>query len=131
MSHPVQYCGNRSPKHAARNCRECKRIRMAVYRGKSLEEARAGEFAKEPVCRSCRMRWVVNPPTLKEFYNPVNLTPSQVKWLENAARVFDQESDEKWTAEEFIAWLRPDVIGMGPKRDIDPELLGPKAGRAA
>lgn len=112
MSAPVQYCGNLSPKHAARNCRECKRIRMAIYRGKTKQEALASDTAKQPVCRSCRMRWTVNPSAITHLYNPINLTPSQVQWLENAARVFDQEADEPWSAEEFVAWLKPDVIGM-------------------
>ena len=112
MTKNVQYCGNLSPKHAMRNCKECKRIYTALYRGKSLAEAQASPIAKEPVCRSCRMRWTVNQPAVRDTYNPINFSAAQYRWLENAARVFDQEADEKWTAEEFVAWIKPDVIGM-------------------
>ena len=112
MTRRVQYCGDLSPSHAARNCRECKRIQMAVSRGKTLEEAKASSLAKEPVCRSCRVRFLVKPPQLHEDYNPVEMAAHSVRWLENAALAFDAESgDECFTASDFIAWLKPDIKG--------------------
>lgn len=124
----MSLCGDLADGHKTRACKACGRISKSMERGKTLEEARAQ--AVYPTCHSCKVRWAVNP-AVRDHYNPIDLKPSQVKWLENAARVFDQESDEKWTAEDFIAWLKPDVIGMAPKRDIDPRLLRPKKDRDA
>ena len=60
-------------------------------------------------CVSCRMRERVDPTAAREFYNPVHLAPSTLSWIENAARVFDEESGEKFSAAEFVAWMRPDL----------------------
>ena len=69
------------------------------------------EEQRERMCPSCRMRYNYPPRALREMYNPVALNKMTVAWLENAARVFDAESDEMFTAEEFIAWLKPDLSG--------------------
>ena len=128
MSRPVSYCGDIRQTHAARRCLECKRIQQALHRGKTLEEAKASSLAKQPVCRSCRMRYAVKPPPIRDTYGPIKLLPNQIRWLENAARVFVADSDPEdcWTAEDFIAWLKPDVLGMGV---VIPESVG-KASQA-
>jgi hypothetical protein len=40
-----------------------------------------------------------------------------VRWLENAAAFFDQESDELFTATEFIRWVKPDLNGFEVPKD--------------
>ena len=64
---------------------------------------------REPTCRSCKIRMRVEPIG-RDMYNPITLSSAHVRWLENAARVFDDEG-ELFTAAEFVAWLRPDLIG--------------------
>ena len=73
------------------------------------------------ICASCRIRLTV-PPAVRDSYNPLMLDLKGVKWLENAAREFDAMCDEhRYTAEEFIAWLRPDLTGH---RIPLPEMMG-------
>ena len=62
------------------------------------------------MCESCRMRYRVNPPSAREFYNPLPLSPHTVQWIENAAKVFDLEADQRFTAAEFVAWMRPELV---------------------
>lgn len=111
MSTPLNYCGHRDRKLAARKCLACKRIAQRIHRGQSLEEAQ-GAYIKQPTCQTCKVRYFVTPPKLRDGYKPMLLDPAQVRWLENAARLFDALSEgDAWTAEEFIAWLRPDLTG--------------------
>ena len=51
----------------------------------------------------------------------VDRDKAAVKWLENAARVFDEYAEERHTAYDFIAWLKPDLLGGGrpDHRDYD------------
>jgi len=125
MNRPFQYC-DRLPAHSTRNCTECKRIQMAVYRGKTVEEAKGMNDPKQPRCRSCKVRFHVNPPAPNENYGPVRLHGNAIRWLENAARVFVAETDpgDQWTAEDFIAWVKPDLNGTLPPHP--PEFVGLK-----
>lgn len=68
--------------------------------------------AREPVCRSCKIRMRVEPIG-RDMYNPITLSSAHVRWLENAARVFVEETAEgdHWTAQDFVSWVRPDLIG--------------------
>ena len=66
---------------------------------------------QQRMCPSCRIRWMYPPRALRDMYNPVALDKRTVAWLENAARVFDAESERRYTAEEFIAWVKPDLAG--------------------
>lgn len=75
----------------------------------------------EPTCRSCGVR-MRKTPLPRSNYRPLMLTRQQIMWLENAARYFDAESDEPWSAEDFIAWCKPDLNGKYPR--IPPELIG-------
>ena len=93
-------CGNGY--HSQKDCADCQRKRYADY------------DAANPRCSMCRMRFAVNPKGLTEFYNPLPLKGATVAWLENAARTFDAESDELYTAAEFLAWLKPDLLGRTP-----------------
>ena len=68
-------------------------------------------MSEEVRCPSCKMRHRVPPPDATEFYNPWPVSPQSFKWIENAARVFDRESDELFTASDFVAWIRPDCVG--------------------
>ena len=64
------------------------------------------------LCPSCRMRYAVTPPAARDSYNPMLMTAQEVQWLENAARLFDEIAEEdRYTAAEFVAWLRPDLNG--------------------
>jgi hypothetical protein len=154
----MSLCGDLQPGHTFRGCKECKRIDKAMERGKTLEEAKAE--TTQPTCRTCKVRFMLQEPAPREYYNPIDLEPKQIKWLENAARVFelyrwrwtggDPECDhrptlggrcatttcgaigtkveQELTAADFIAWIKPDVIGMAP-RSIDPALLRSKKDR--
>lgn len=75
----------------------------------------------EPTCRSCKIR-MRKAPLARDSYNPMLLNRRQVQWLENAARVFDADSEELWTAEEFVSWLKPDLTGKYPP--IPPDMAG-------
>lgn len=75
----------------------------------------------EPTCRSCGVR-MRKAPLPRDSYRPLFLKRAEVMWLENAARYFDADSDQYWTAEEFIAWLKPDLTGKFPP--IPPERSG-------
>lgn len=104
MSTPVTYCGDDTPGHASRKCKECRRLVQANYRAK----VKAGD-----ACPSCRIRMSVPHPA-QHFYNVIQLPYSAIEWLENAALVFDEEAGEqRFTAAEFIAWVRPDVVRKG------------------
>jgi hypothetical protein len=96
MSRIVQYCDG-TPAHPQRNCLDCQRIVARVRRGMTLEEAKK--------------------PNVKEDYGPGTIHPSTVRWLENAAAFFDQESDELFTATEFIRWVKPDLNGFEVPKD--------------
>ena len=62
-------------------------------------------------CESCRIRFQVPPVASKGMYNPLPLDSRTFCWFENAAKVFDEESGERrFTAAEFMAWVRPDVV---------------------
>lgn len=69
---------------------------------------------RERMCPSCRIRYAHPPKALRDMYNPIALQKGTISWLENAARAFDGESDERFTAHEFIAWLKPDLTGHRP-----------------
>jgi hypothetical protein len=73
MTRIVQYCDG-TPAHPQRNCLDCQRIVARVRRGMTLEEAKK--------------------PNVKEDYGPGTIHPATVRWLENAAAFFDQESDK-------------------------------------
>jgi hypothetical protein len=104
MSKPVTYCGDDTPGHASRRCKECRRIVQANYRATAKEGG---------ACSSCHIRLAVPHPP-QHFYNVVQLPFSAVEWLENAALVFDEEAGEdRFTASEFIAWVRPDILRKG------------------
>ena len=82
---------------------------MKTYRHRDPDDLTPEQ--RERMCPSCHIRYRVAPKTAQDFYNAISLEPRVVRWLENAARVFDAESDELFKAEEFIAWLRPDLTG--------------------
>lgn len=66
----------------------------------------------KPLCPSCRMRYAVTPPAARESYNPMLMTAKEVQWMENAARLFDAiAGEDRYTAAEFVAWLKPDLNG--------------------
>jgi hypothetical protein len=91
-----QYCDSLIP-HASRSCLDCQRIVARIRRGQTLEEAKA--------------------PPIKEEYGPINIRGSAVDWLMNAARVFDAESPERFTAVEFMRWVKADLAGHVIPRD--------------
>ena len=156
----MSLCGDLADGHTFRNCKQCKRISKAMERGATLEEAQKEK--QQPTCHSCRVRFAVSDLATREHYNPIDLTSQQVKWIENAARVFELyrwrwtpgkdpechhrpnlsgecvhkcgavgvKLPQEFTAPDFVAWLKPDVVGM-VRREIDPELLRPKPDRAA
>ena len=72
-------------------------------------------MSDRPQCPSCRMRFRVNPIKAREFYNPMTMDATAFQWIENAARVFDDEAGERFTAAEFVAWLRPDLVQGRPR----------------
>ena len=147
MSAPrVNYCGSTDPEHRGRDCRKCRVIYMRDLRArrrvgvleaqvKDLQDQLAATVPLErPICPSCKVRFRVSPQLLahREGYNNWTINANAFKWLENAARFFDSEAGERrFTAQEFVAWVRPDVAALNPRRDVDPELLRPKSERAA
>lgn len=78
---------------------------------------------KERMCPACRMRYKFPPPAGNDSFNPISLQAGQIRWLENAARVFDQESDMLFTAAEFVAWMKPDLAGR-PRIDVGVPVMG-------
>lgn len=102
MTDKLALCGA-EPWHRINSCPDCNRIWRA-----------------QPTCRTCHMRFYVNLPRPHESFNPMVMSKATVKWLENAARVFDEYSDEPFTAHQFISWLMPDMTGRGrPDRPYD------------
>jgi hypothetical protein len=79
------------------------------------------ERVHEPTCRSCGVR-MRQAPLPRSNYRPLLLNRQQIMWLENAARYFDAESTEPWSAADFVAWCKPDLSGKYPP--IPPELIG-------
>lgn len=95
----MNYCADPNP-HTVRDCRECKRIATELWRGR-----------KQPVCRSCGMRVEVEAPDAKDYASPWRISHQLFRWIENAARTFDQESGgRRFTASDFVDWIRPDVV---------------------
>ena len=67
-------------------------------------------------CESCRIRYNVPPLQPRDDYNPLPMDSRTFSWFENAAKCFDEEAGEdRFTAAEFVAWLRPDIV-IGKKR---------------
>ena len=107
-------CGQ-EPFHHVKACKECRRLYEAERRAKRHAEAQQRLLQQAPgpiqVCESCRMRYRIKPLEPQPYYNPWAISPRLFMWLENAARVFDQEAgEERFTASEFVSWCRPDVI---------------------
>ena len=94
--------------HATRECTECRTLQQQRWRAKKKAE----EERKDPLrrrCQTCRMHYKVDPAPIIKDYNPIDLNARDIKWIENAARVFDSASSQRFTAEEFVAWLKVDV----------------------
>lgn len=144
MTDRVTLCGA-TPYHTVKACKECSRRYERARRDSKRSEAelerlrkqraeRAGVDPAPPerlTCPSCQVKFRVNPAPLRDHYNPWPIHPMLFMWIENAARVFDEESEELFTAAEFVAWIRPDVVGINGKREVDPELRLPKDKRRA
>jgi hypothetical protein len=82
----------------------------------------------QPRCPSCRMRYQLPPPAARDNYNPMLLLAKEVHWLENAARHFDEiAGEERFTAADFIDWLKPDLNGKWPKPPAPIEGTKPRA----
>ena len=65
-------------------------------------------------CPTCKIRWRI-PGSVRDF-NPRALSGNEVNWFVNAARTFDEMTNgERYTAEEFIQWLRPDLMRQSSK----------------
>ena len=77
---------------------------------------------RESMCPSCRIRWQLRHAAPHEMYSPWRIDIKLFKWIENAARNFDAESDEKFTATEFVAWIKPEVVDS-PHYDAIRELI--------
>lgn len=76
----------------------------------------------EPTCRSCGVR-MRKAPLPRDTYSPLLLNRAQLMWFENVARYFDELADgECWSAEDFIAWLKPDLTGKYPP--LPPDMAG-------
>jgi hypothetical protein len=69
---------------------------------------------KERMCPSCRVRYLIRVPAPRDLYGPLDINRGAYRWLENAAKVWDAQSDERFPASEFIAWLRFDLAGVHP-----------------
>lgn len=66
---------------------------------------------KQRMCPSCSIRFVLGPPK-REIPAEITIAPAAVHNLEGAARDFDEmadESDETFTALDFIDWIKPDL----------------------
>lgn len=71
------------------------------------------ERPPERYCASCKMRWRIGTPQLTE-YSGLFLPRRSGFMLANAARTFDELSEGRlFTAEEFVAWLMPDLRERG------------------
>lgn len=72
---------------------------------------------RDRMCPSCRIRYRLGPPGTKHDFNGIRLSDTHVRWLENAARAFveDTDPDDDWTAVDFIAWIKPDLTGRVPE----------------
>lgn len=70
----------------------------------------------ERCCPACRIRFVYPHPAGNPYFGPWNIDISAYRWLVNAARVFDAESDELFSASEFTAWLKQEIVGYQPIR---------------
>lgn len=95
-------CGSTDEAHTVRNCTECKTL---------YDKERSDRFASR-ICPSCKIRHSI-PRAPVDVFAPLMLEAREIRWLENAARVFDEYSEEPWSASEFIAWIRPDLTGKG------------------
>ena len=142
MSAPrVNYCGSEDPDHRGAKCRECRKVSMRDLRARKRVEVLEAQIQElqakldaavpleRPICPSCRMRFRVSPEVLafREGYNNWTINANAFKWLENAARFFDSEAGERrFTAQEFVAWVRPDVAALSV---LIPESVG-KASQA-
>ena len=125
-------CGSDKP-HPIKSCKECHKLHMRRMRDRQrtkeqrrqLEEQRKSEKRKEQDeivaakinrhCPACKMRYRVSPLQLNDHYNPLALTATQINWISNAARIFDMESEDLFTAQDFVEWMRPDLAGHSVK----------------
>ena len=134
--HRVNYCGSTDPEHRGRTCRDCRVIYMRDMRARKRVEVLEAQITElqaklaatvpleRPICPSCKMRFRVSPEVLafREGYNNWTINANAFKWLENAARFFDSEAgDRRFTAQEFVAWVRPDVAALSV---VIPESVG-------
>lgn len=67
------------------------------------------ETQRDRMCPSCRIRYHVTTIAPSELYGPLHISPTAYQWLVNAAKVWDAESSELYSAADFIAWIRFDV----------------------
>ena len=69
-----------------------------------------------PTCPSCKIRYRIKPPEVRDWATPWQVSHRVYQWVENAARAFDEQAEheapgERFTAAEFVAWIRPEVVG--------------------
>ena len=68
------------------------------------------------ICPSCRIRRRVAGPG---EYTALPITNTQYRILEKAALQFDEQAPERFTAEEFVAWLRFDIPAFGKFQAVE------------
>lgn len=60
------------------------------------------------LCPSCLIRYTIRQP--ERHYNARTTDRAEVEFWQQAAALFDEESDERFSASEFVAWALPDLI---------------------
>ena len=68
---------------------------------------------RDRMCPSCRIRYQLRPIVPGGIHQSWQVSAGLFRWIENAARIFDAETDaaDCWSASDFIEWIKPDVVG--------------------
>lgn len=68
---------------------------------------------RDHICPACSVRYKRRTSPVRDFGSWL-ISKNDYRWLEKAAEEFDAQSDELWTAREFVASLAFDVPGSRP-----------------
>ena len=86
------------------------------------------------LCDACQMRKVVRPPLTDDAPASIRIHPALWKVMRTFASEFDRSAEEEgllFTADEFLVWLEPSVIGSVRHGNVTEMLAGRSGGGEA
>ena len=109
-------CGSNDPAHRSSECDACARIyrKRSRERGTHISAHHPDDLTEEQrgnMCPSCRVRYLRNPE-YREMPSAWQVKTATFRWIEARAAEFDADTlpGEHWTASDFVAWIKPEVV---------------------